>query len=273
MRKAAEEAVGGGAILGRYPAPAWSALFEVERDVLVLLAPQSAGGVDEPLAGVADSRFEEIALQPFQRGKVLRLDAPARIGPAAERAQLRAGSVDQHRVRGLWHIYNGDLCPRAGRASAKAGEATRIGVVREHLRAARREKERFAARAGAEVEHRRAGRERAEQLAPLVLRLEPAAPPGVEREEVGALGDDIEGVGGSRRGMRLEALRRQLAGELVASAEEPIGAQADRTSLSRKTSSDLFPGSPSRPQLRFWATRARPPRLVQPRSCRFRKVQ
>src|SRR3954471_11471176 len=56
---------------------------EPGRDVFVLGAVERAGDVDDARAGVARGRLEQFALR-----KLLELDPPARVGSAAERADL-----------------------------------------------------------------------------------------------------------------------------------------------------------------------------------------
>src|SRR5262249_54522184 len=62
--------------------------------LLVLRAVDGAGDVDDALAGAPGSRLEQLALLRERP----QLDAPARVGAAAERADLGAGRIDEHAV-------------------------------------------------------------------------------------------------------------------------------------------------------------------------------
>src|SRR4051812_36905346 len=72
--------------------------LEAHADLFVLFATEGAGGVDEPALRVAGGALEQLELQGGQRGEGLRVEAPAQIGAAAQRTELRARSVDEHRV-------------------------------------------------------------------------------------------------------------------------------------------------------------------------------
>src|ERR1044071_682551 len=65
--------------------------------VLVLLAQQGAGGVDEPAAGFYQARGagQDVALADHQLGEVVRGGAPLPVGIAAPAADPETGRVDE----------------------------------------------------------------------------------------------------------------------------------------------------------------------------------
>jgi len=103
--------------------------------------------------------------------------------------------------------------------------------VGEHVRSFGREQERLAARASAEVEHGLAGprlNEEAEELAAFVLQLEEAVAPGPRAEKVRLRRLDQQSVGRQRAGAGGDAFPVEGCGEALATAEQAVGAQADR---------------------------------------------
>ncbi len=211
--------------------------------------------------------LEDLPLERFQAGETGGVDAPARVGAAAERAQLGAGRVDQDAV-GVAGWPDLDLCPGPRGPRFEAVEALRVGVAGVDLPPLRGEEQRLAARAGAEVEHGLAGARRdqqAHELAALVLRLEPAAAPAFAAEEVRARGRHHEAVGRAARGPRFDAVAREPVGQLDAGAAEPVGAQADGSRLGDGGAEGLGLGAQLALERRFQPVGERPPVRQPPR--------
>jgi len=174
--------------------------LEGERHLVVLRPSEGAGRVDERAArpDVARRRREDPELERGQRGEPGGIEAPAEVGAAAERAQLRARGVHEDAVgdevrwrRGAVHADDAGGT-RTGGPRPEPREPLPVGVGRVDAPARADvggEEERLPARPRAGVEDRLAGTRAdrsAEELAPLVLDLEEAVAVGREPADVRA---------------------------------------------------------------------------------------
>src|ERR1051325_7905996 len=171
--------------------------------VLVLLAQQGAGGVDEPAAGFYQARGagQDVALADHQLGEVVRGGAPLPVGIAAPAADPETGRVDEHKVEAAVLPFRSvaldpeialgrerpalDIAdPGAAQADAGALQAPSGGIAGDELAAVlhlRGEREGLAAGAGAEIDDPHARPRTGEQggqLRALVLHLDEAVPEG-----------------------------------------------------------------------------------------------
>src|SRR5438477_493627 len=167
---------------------------------LVLGAVDGAGRVHQALAGERRGQFQQLALEARKRCERGRVDAPARIGSAAQDPELGAGRIHQDAVGRARAIEDLDVARGASAGSTRAQpiQALPVHVVRQHPRPLGRQQKGLSARPSAEVEDGLAGLrpdEQAQELAAFVLRLEEPLAPGVRAEQIGPGRRDPQGIG------------------------------------------------------------------------------
>src|SRR5438105_12713137 len=199
--------------------------------LFVLRAVQGASPVDEALRREWRGGLQQLQLQGGKGGEQARIDPPARVGSPAQRPQLGAGGVHEHAI-GVPRSA-GDLdqmaCVRAPGTRPQPVEAPQVDVVRDDAGPLRGEQKRLSPGPRAQGEHgfaRLRLHQMAQELAALVLRLEQTFAPRAGAEEVRTRRPDEQGVGSARRWRGLDPFVEKVRRELLAGAEQTIGAQA-----------------------------------------------
>src|SRR5439155_793651 len=167
-------------------------------------------------------------------------DRPGDRRACHEEQRTDCGTASSHRTWRLWADAIPDRSEepigavhgrvRAPGTRPQPVEALQVDVVREDAGPLRGEQQRLSPGPRAQVEHgfaRLRLHQMAQELAALVLRLEQTFAPRAGAEEVRPRRPDEQGVGSARRWRGLDPFVEKVRRELLAGAEQTIGAQAD----------------------------------------------